>query len=182
MKRAPFTPTADDLRVLSEHLQYDIQRSFALAHVLDLREQHFQTHTPTLLDTFEHHAILESFLVRTRSVVEFLWHDRRKGQDFLAADYFPPGEWKRMRANRPQQLNRLVTERIGWGGMHLTYRRARATPADKQWVPIRMCAALEPTVRLFIEKVDASQFEAQWFDDIPWVLERFNAQYGHVAL
>jgi hypothetical protein len=180
-KAAPFTPTEAERRDLSEHLQYDIWMTFGLAAVM-LNAPSTSPPNP-VLDLLLSNALLESFLARARSVVEFLWHDRRKQEDALAADYFPPGEWKRMRPARPQRLDRLVTAKVGWGAMHLTYPRARTTgnPQAKQWEPIRMCAALEPTLRLFIDKVDASQFEPQWFDDIQRVLDRFKAQYGYVT-
>jgi hypothetical protein len=176
-KPAPYTPTEAERYQLSEHLQYDIQMTFDLAHVLNLR---FQTPPATALDLLVNNALVESFVARARSLVEFFWHDRRKQEDALAADYFPPGEWKRMRPARPQRLGRLVTAKVGWGAMHLTYRRARSTPADKQWMGVEMCAALEPTVRLFIDNVDASQFDPHTFSAIQPFVDRFKAQYPHV--
>ena len=179
-RAAPYTPTDAERHMLSEHLQYDIQMTFDLSDVLFSL---FVGPPATPLDQVVRNALLESFLVRARSVVEFLWHDRRKQEDALAADYFPPGDWKRMRPDRPQRLNRLVTQKVGWGAMHLTYPRARTTgnPQAKQWEPVRMCAALEPTARLFIDNVVAAQFDPHWFNDIERVLDRFKAQYGHVT-
>lgn len=175
----PYMPTEAELRLLSEHLQYDIQMTFDLAEVLNS----ILTPPSSPLDHVVRNAILESFLVRARSVVEFLWHDRRKQEDALAADYFPPGEWKKMRPNRPHRLNRLVTQKVGWGAMHLTYRRARTTgnPQAKQWEPIKMCAALEPTARLFIDNVDPAQFDPTYFPAIRPYLDGFKAKYGHVT-
>ena len=87
-----------------------------------------------------------------------------------------------MRPARPVRLDRLVTHKVGSGAMHLTYTRARTTgnPQAKQWEPVRMCAALEPTVRLFIDNVDAAQFDPHWFNAIRPVLDNFKAQAGHI--
>lgn len=179
-KPTPFTPAAAERYQLSEHLQYDVQMTFDLADVLATL---FVGPPAAVADLVVRNAALESFLARARSLVEFFWHDRRKQEDALAADYFPPGEWKRLRPNRPQRLNRLVTQKMGWGAMHLTYPRTRTTgnPQAKQWEPLRMCAALEPTVRLFVQKVDPAQFDPQWFPHIEPVLDRFKATYGHVT-
>jgi hypothetical protein len=176
----PFTPSDRERFLLSEHLFYDIQMTFVLADVL---MGMLQNPAPSPLDDLVRSALLESFLARCRSCVEFFWHDRRKWEDALAADYFAPGEWKKMRPNRPHRLNRVVTQKVGWGGMHLTYPRARTTgkPKEKEWEPIRMCAALEPAVRLFIDRVDSTQFDPAWFPHIRPVLDGFKAKYGSVT-
>jgi hypothetical protein len=44
-----------------------------------------------------------------------------------------------------------------------------------------MCAALAPTARIFIDKVDPAKFDARFFSYIKPCLDRFDAKYGSVT-
>lgn len=136
------------------------------------------------LDVVVRNTLVEAFTIHIRQLVEFFWDDRRPNATLkgaYAADYFEPGEWKRLRPGRPQRLNRPLTGKVGWGVAHLTYDRARSTLLDKQWEAAHMCAALAPTVRLFIDNVDSSKFDRPLFDQIGPCVDRFDAKYGSVT-
>lgn len=66
------------------------------------------------------------------------------GSDALAADYFPPGEWARLRPERPQILNDALRRRVGWGVAHLTYGRASARGEVDLEPSMPMRAAVDP--------------------------------------
>lgn len=178
-----FTPSADDLRQLTEHLQYEVQMTFDLADVLN---SVFAGPPATPLDQVLRNATLEAFTIHLRQMIDFFWSDRsprRKlsQRDAFASDYFDPGEWKQLRPTRPPSLNRLLAAKVGWGVAHLTYGRAQSTPLDKQWVPVRLCAALAPTARLFLQHADPAKFDPAWFPHIQPVLDRFAAKYASVT-
>jgi hypothetical protein len=134
-KGEQFTPSDEELRKLTEHLQYEVLMTFDLADAL---ASMFMAPPSKPLDLLVRNALLEAFVIHIRQLVEFFWRDRspkRKvtQQGAYAADYFEPGEWKLLRPARPNRLDRLLTGKVGWGVVHLTYGRARSTPKDKEW-------------------------------------------------
>jgi hypothetical protein len=88
---ATFTPSADELRLLTEHLYYEIQMTFDLADVLV-----FATPPVRPLDQLVRNALLEAFTIHVRQLIDFFWSKRSSGRtvtlrDAYAADYFEPG-------------------------------------------------------------------------------------------
>jgi hypothetical protein len=161
MKRQPFTPSDDDLRLLSEHLQYEVMMTFGSA--LSLLESQ---------GTLNRNAVLEAFTIHVRQLIDFLWTDRSErptSTDAFASDYFAPDEWANLRPERPAILSEELHRKVGWGVAHLTYDRARSTLQDKQWNPIALAQALAPAVICFADNVEPGKLEARYLDDIkPW--------------
>ena len=150
----PFTPTADDLRLLSEHLCYELQMTFSLAAGLE-------STAGTVFDQWVRNARIEALTMHVRQTIDFLWGDRsnRRARDAYAADYFAPGEWARLRPARPAILSEALRSKVGWGVAHLTYRRARVTPQEKQWDVIGIARGLAPAVRCFADSVDPAKLD-----------------------
>jgi hypothetical protein len=157
VKREPSTPSAKDLRSLSEHLFYEVQMTFGLATYL--------VSTPgTVTNLVTRNAEIEAFTIHVRQLIDFLWKDRPEGSastDAYAADYFAPGEWAKLRPERPAILNNALRRKVGWGVAHLTYDRARSTFDDKQWNPVALAGALAPAVICFADTVEPSKLAAE---------------------
>lgn len=161
MARAkPWTPDDDDRRRLTEHLTYEVEMAFYLALMIDAR-------AGTVPDPSQRNADIESFTVHLRQLVEFLWRDGPQNMDrknAFAADYFAPGEWAKLRPERPAILDKLLHERIGWGVVHLTYDRAWVQPKDTWWDVRPLAQAFGPAVLRFVENVDAGKLAPSFLD------------------
>jgi hypothetical protein len=162
MKRQPWTPSEDDLRLLSEHLHYEVMMTFGLARFLVETQG-------TVLNQLMRNAEIEAFTIHVRQLIDFLWTDRSErptSTDAFASDYFAPREWAKLRPERPTILSDALHRKVGWGVAHLTYGRARSTLQDKQWNPIALAQALGPAVICFADNVDRGRLEAKYLDDI----------------
>jgi hypothetical protein len=171
--RERFTPTAEDLRLLTEHLAYEVSMTFDLALMLATfhhRDQRMQN------------ALVEAHPVHVRQLIDFFWTERtsrtRNKSDAFAADYFGPGEWATLRPERPTELGDDYWAKVGWGVVHLTYSRAHVTPEQKKWEPITTCRALAPTVLCFVDRVDPAKLDATHFGSIRPCVDRFNSFAG----
>jgi hypothetical protein len=145
-----FTPTDDDLRLLSEHLCYEVEMTYSLAAWMVAHRGEG--------DQLAANAVLESFTIHLRQLIDFFWPEnpRRSGDapDALASDFFEEGEWERLRPERPEILSEAIRKKVGWGVAHLTYGRARAKPEDKEWAFVALAHALAPAVIAFVDNVE----------------------------
>jgi len=81
--------TPDELRRISEHLHYEVQILLGSAQGLD---------PETTAEGTLHNALVESFAIHLRNMLDFLWPDKpkRKSDWVIAADFFPsPSDWSR---------------------------------------------------------------------------------------
>jgi hypothetical protein len=174
-KAKPWSPNADDLRALTEHLYYEVQMTFALGAWL----VHSQG---TVLNQTARNAEVEAFTIHARQLIDFLWMEQpqdEKRRNAFAADYFARGEWARLRPERPAVLSAALRRKVGWGVAHLTYDRAWSTEQDKQWPPVVLGCALAPAVVRFADNVDPTKFDPQSaVREMKAVAEAFLAQFG----
>lgn len=164
-----FTPSDDELALLTEHLCYELQMTF------DLALQLAALRTPRAL---MHNAMVETYPMHVRQLIDFFWKERssnpKSERDAFAADYFDPGEWAALRPECPAELE-VVWEKVGWGIVHLTYGRANVTPEQKEWRPLLISHALLPVVRCFIDNVDPAKLDPEWFAAMQQCIDRFSA-------
>lgn len=80
--------TDQELMAFSEHLLYDIQLFFHEARVLTRARLELSL---TLVWEVEM-ALVESFALHARSLVDFLFRDKGRSDDAFAAHFFEPGE------------------------------------------------------------------------------------------
>jgi hypothetical protein len=162
MARPPFTPSGQDIRLLSEHLHYEVWMTFELARLLTLRQMSAGSQAIQ-------NAELEAFTIHVRQLYDFLWGDRStkpSSTDAFAADYFSAGEWARLRPAPPAILDKALRKKVGWGVAHLTYGRANSTFADKEWVPIKLAQAFAPAVICFADNVDPALLDPAHLADL----------------
>jgi hypothetical protein len=105
-------PTADRLRRFAdEHLLYEPGMLHSLT--VKLMNRHHQD------DPVVENALLESFGIHSRNLIDFLWHGRpMKDTDAIASDYL--ADWR-----APEMSERLsrVKNRVGKEMVHLSYNR-----------------------------------------------------------
>jgi hypothetical protein len=150
--------------MLTEHLFYEVQMTFFLAGQLD-------TPTASRLDVSLRNSQIESFTLHLRQLTEFFWGepDRdREARYAYAVDYFPDGEWARL---RPELPSILVPE--GAAFPRLGYEASWVRPADKVWDLITQAFALAPVVVRFADTVDHSQFTAGYVNGMRICAEMF---------
>jgi hypothetical protein len=75
----------------------------------------------TAIDQNERNALLESFTVHARCLIDFFWKTP-KGDDASAAHFCPDGSWERARGTIPDEVSK-VNPRVGKEIAHLTYAR-----------------------------------------------------------
>jgi hypothetical protein len=167
-RREPFTPSADDLRLLSEHLLYEVQMTFFLAALLVGRQGQ-------QVEQMVVNVHLDAFTMHVRQLIDFFWKDRRpdSGTTAFAADYFSPDEWRELCPEQPELLSEAVRRKIGWGVAHLTYDRAWANPLEKGWDVAGLARALAPTVICFVHNVDRANVDQKYFDYVRQWPEQF---------
>lgn len=140
--------TEKEMRAFAEeHLVYEIQMLFGSARELANNE-----HPQQLVN-----ALLESFTIHLRALIDFLWEPPKvKRDDVLASDFFAkPGHWLQIRGELPEVLQ-PAKHRAGKEIAHLTYARLAVEPEAKPWPVSVMANAVGDVLSLFFENADPS--------------------------
>lgn len=133
---------SSDLREMSKHLYYElIMLQGTTVHLAKKRHP---------FGTIEHNALLESFLIHSRSLIDFLYVKGQYEDDLLAAHFFNnPVEWEKIRPVLPDFLKQ-TKERTHKKLAHLTFTRLE----DKEgWEFIRIRKEIYKVFREFFKKV-----------------------------
>lgn len=113
-------------------------------------------------------ALLESFTVHAKVIIDFLYSDGGSDNDVSAADFFAnPGEWIRARPARTAMLKEMeidlryrVAKEIG----HLTYDRHVDAPERKPWQFMRIAKEVNVALDVFLEMVPEQLLGPRWKD------------------
>jgi hypothetical protein len=90
-----------------------------------------------------HNALLESFLVHARSLIEFLYSADPRPDDVAADDFFDDASvWRRERSSQTD-LMMAVPRRVGKEIAHLTYSRLGVAPEQKTWSAMQIAVDIE---------------------------------------
>lgn len=129
-----------------EHVQYEISLLVACGH---LSTHQFRSES-TDLATVLHNAILESFAIHLRNVVDFLYPGTSvKVTDVLADDFFPQGKRPVAFPSLPAKLQ-AARERAHKQVSHLTTGRLTAADPGKVWMPTDL---VKETLSVLVEFV-----------------------------
>ena len=133
----------DELIKASEHLKYEYSMLLAVTEALS---------AGLVLNQFLKNALLESFAIHFRTLVDFLYPPANARSDDMAAeDFFDnPARWSEMRPAISQILNsgrRRAHKEIA----HLTYARLAITESEKDWPFGEMTAEICSLMDLFQE-------------------------------
>jgi hypothetical protein len=93
-------------------------------------------------------ALIESFAVHARNVIDFLYPNKPQHTDVIAADFYAPGAWA---AHRPGISTTLTAarRRAHKEIAHLTTERIAGNPPEKDWDFAGLTAELRPLMQLF---------------------------------
>lgn len=112
----------------------------------------------------EHNALLESFLLHSRCIINFLYPEKPRADDVIADDFF--SNPKILRSALPISLScaKDVRFRTGKEIAHLTYSRLNITPAQKQWNIGKIHDEITSALEIFFKTLDVKQLK--WFKTI----------------
>ncbi len=107
-------------------------------------------------------ALLESFVIHVRTLMDFLYNDSPQPDDVIAEDYFSsPDEWRKVRPELTELL-KSSKRRAGKEVAHLTYARLDVTPETKPWAFIQIANELSAIINMFLQHVPKSKLGSQW--------------------
>lgn len=141
--RKPRTET--DLRDASSHLTYEIDMLWGSARV--------HANGSGLLSAEIKNALVESFAVHLRNLLDFLYLENPRPDDVIAEDFFDTPEiWV---TNRPakSQILKAAHTRAHKEVSHLTYNRLSLTPENKVWQQGELLNEIVPVLKRFVELV-----------------------------
>ncbi len=145
--------TIEQLRKASDHLYYEIMMFQQLAEGL----QSGISGASTI-----HNALLESFGIHTRALIDFFFTDQDYKDDVLAVHYFDKPEiWMTKRSKITDILNKAKT-RTDKEIAHLTYTRQDVLPEEKGWDHIAIYNDLQPVIEKFYEIVQKELLTDVW--------------------
>jgi hypothetical protein len=150
-----------DLRDASEHLFYELWMLDSVARILALG---------ALGQGTVSNALLESFSIHARALLQFFFPLSPKSDDVLAEDYFSGTvAWETVRGPQPEALNQ-VNRRVGKEVAHLTYTRLGLSEEAKQWRILEVSQALSDVAMRFRTNVKPELLSPK-----RWVSERPDA-------
>jgi len=107
-------------------------------------------------------ALIESFTIHARSLLQFFHPRSPRPDDVLAQDFFPTGPtWEDIRGALPKSLTKLE-DRVGKEIAHLTYARLNVAPEDKLWQFNEVRKDIRPLADLFCKHVDQRYLGPSW--------------------
>jgi len=107
-------------------------------------------------------AILQSFALHVRNLIDFLYNDNHQTDDVYAGDFFEnPEDWLKLRkpispilAQAKKRANKEIA--------HLTYSRARVKPDEKKWAFVDLSSKMVEAFDPFIANIDRTLLDLQW--------------------
>lgn len=114
-------------------------------------------HVDALLNQTIKNALIESFAIHTRNLIDFLYPRSYNHDDIIAQDFFNnPMEWKRRRGQLSKNL-REARERADKEIAHLTQGRISGTPRRKFWDITKVGNEIKEKISIFIEDADRNR-------------------------
>jgi hypothetical protein len=147
--------TVEELREASGHLNYEVGMLMSLANGI---ASGIAGHGTTISN-----ALIESFVVHLRCVLDFLYAPKnRRDDDVIAEDYFDdPAVWDNLRPPISAKLGN-ARDRAGKEMAHLTYARLDVTPEAKLWPFVELTNEISEILNIFFQNVDRSKLGDEW--------------------
>jgi len=104
-------------------------------------------------------AILESFLVHLRNMIDFLYLPKCNKDDILAEDFFAdPEDWMKLHPKQGMIL-KAAKKRINKLLAHLTYSRLKLIDADSDWIVIGLRNEIVSRIIVFVDNVSRDMID-----------------------
>ena len=149
--------TEEELQKASEHLFYEIWMFTSLARGMA---------SGVFNEGIINNALLESFTVHARVLLDFLFAENPRPDDVIAEDYFSsPDEWLKRKANKSENLQNIHV-RVGKEVAHLTYFRQTVAPEAKAWNFIEIANEINSAFNDFLRLVPKNLLGVSWHKSI----------------
>jgi hypothetical protein len=141
--------TEEELRLLSDHVLWHVRMLFGLSERIEATALRIGPSFSAPEDA----ALLESFAIHARTLIEFFWNeDSAWHEDGRAVQFFDEGEWARIRRPMESTLG-TVFDRASWGIVHVSYKRVFEPAEAREWKFAQIAASIGRCVRLFVQHV-----------------------------
>ena len=146
--------TIEELQKVSNHLHYEVWMLKSLAQALA---------SGIAKEGWLPNALIESFGIHVRGVMDFLYDDTPKFEDdVVAQDFFPSAsDWVNIRP-QPSELLLTAKYRAGKEVVHLTYARLAVIPDTKPWPFVALANEVTSVMEVFLKKVPKEKLGSQW--------------------
>lgn len=142
---------SDLLAYSGEHVKYEVWMFFSLARLLG--DGQIKIMAPSDADVrLLYNALIEAFVLHLRNLKDFIYEDedKRWETDIVAADFFPPGEWIRLRGDITPVLKK-AGKRADQEIAHLTTARIAGGPSGKIWDFSGLAKEIRPLLHLMVD-------------------------------
>jgi hypothetical protein len=107
-------------------------------------------------------ALLESFVIHARALLDFLYAERPRSDDVIAEDFLSsPNDWPKIRPPKTDLL-KTIHRRVGKEAAHLTYARLDVTQETKLWAFLQIAEDITIVFDQFLEIVPKSLLGSRW--------------------
>ncbi|MFN8400086.1 MAG: hypothetical protein U0X74_08725 [Anaerolineales bacterium] len=180
--------TKEELIKASEHLLYEVWMFTSLTRGMA---------SGVFNEGVINNALLESFTIHARVLLDFLFAENPRQDDVIAEDYLPSlDEWVKIKAAKSEKLENIYT-RVGKEVAHLTYVRQTIVPQAKGWNFIEIANEINSVFNSFLALVPKNLLSLTWQKSIKeetpssnsyfvyenWVAEGHKARihFGHCS-
>ena len=175
MPKARKVLSDSDLGAFSkQHIQYEISMLWGCGQLL-MRD--LQGASPDLI-TLLRNALLESFAIHLRNLVDFLCPGQNvKDTDVLADDFFPHGKRPATFPSLPDDL-KLARERAHKQVSHLTSGRLNEGDPGKNWSTVALTKEVLDVLNKFVLQASAAKLDSSVRDYVLSIFEILNRDKG----
>lgn len=154
------TKSPEQLKKISEeHLYYEMWMFFSVAEAIEK----FQ-HADPQLNQIIKNALIESFAIHTRNLIDFLYPRSRRNDDITALDFFDkPMEWEEKRGELSDTIEK-ARKRADKEIAHLTKKRISGTPPEKSWGVVEIMKEINDKLIVFVENADPNRLSKEVID------------------
>ena len=143
----------DELRSASDSLHYEFWMFMSLAQGLA---------SGISGQGVLNNALLESFTIHARILLDFLYAEKPWEDDVIAEDFFDdPAAWYEARPAKSEKVE-IVHRRVGKEVAHLTYARQEVTPETKPWPFIEIANEVNAGFSKFLSLVSPHLLGPRW--------------------
>lgn len=169
---------SSELEAILYHLGYEIDMLLRVEDALVAVHKGEELHGERLQTI--HNALLESFGIHARCLIDFLYRDSpMKPDDALAADFFDERTpWADTRLPKTPDLD-AINSRVAKEIAHLTYHRTKQEPPDKNWNVPKIRDEIMDRVAQFFRSAPDSTISAENKENFHRIMQdTYGRDYG----
>lgn len=145
--------TNDELQAASNHLHYEYWMLTSIAQSLG---------TGISGQGWLNNALIESFVIHLRVLIDFFYPESVQNDDVIAADYFNnDAEWNNIRPPMTENLKAWKI-RAHKEIAHLTYARLKVTAETKGWPFIEIAESINLVMDIYLKNVLHAKLGHDW--------------------